>query len=308
MTTVELPRTPDLLGLYARAARGALPTGSPNGVPAGSPVLPDTTVAVADVGVELDVVADYAGICGFPLASDAPVTSPHLLGFPLAVWLMTRDDFPFDVLGGIHVANRIVAHEPIPIGSRVDVTARLDGLRPHRRGWLFDAVVEVRRDGRLAWESASANLCPTGSPDPGEVDQGEAGAPDGPADHADGSRTAEDVDPAALPLTGRWRVPADVGRRYGAVSGDRNPIHLSAVSAKPFGFPRAIAHGMWSLARAVAGLGRLDLPVAIDVVFRKPVLLPSTVTYATRREQDGWTFALRRPDGRPHLAGTVTPA
>lgn len=305
MASVELPATPDLGGLYARALRGVLPTRSSTDHDDGPPVLPDTTVSVPDVAIELDTVADYARVCGFRLDSDVPVTHPHLLGFPLSVWLMTRDDFPFDLLGTVHVANRIVAHEPIPVGANVDVSARLADLRPHRRGWQFDAVVEVRHDGRLVWESTSTNLRRGHSPDPVR-DDGQAGDADDTSARTASARTAADVDPADLPMTGRWRVPGDIGRRYAAVSGDRNPIHLSALSARPFGFPRAIAHGMWSKAAALAGLGRLDLPCTIDVAFHKPVLLPSTVEYSTRRDRDGWSFGLRRRDGRPHLAGVVT--
>jgi acyl dehydratase len=50
------------------------------------------------------------------------------------------------------------------------------------------------------------------------------------------------------------RAPADIGRRYGLVSGDMNPIHLSAPSAKLFGFRQAIAHGLWTKARALAAM------------------------------------------------------
>ncbi len=309
MTTVELPESPPPATLYARVARTALPGRSAT-EDDGPPVLPDTTVALRDLDVALDPVADYAAVCGFRLDSDVPVTFPHVLGFPLSIWLMTEADFPLDTLGTVHVGNRIVAHAPIPIGATVDVSAGTANLRPHRRGWLFDAAVEVHHDGALAWESTSTNLV-QGSTPGGEVDTGSRGS-DEAGDSGDdagrpvGTRTAAHVDPADLPLTGRWRVPADIGRRYGAVSGDRNPIHLSAASAKPFGFPRAIAHGMWQKAAAVAHLGRLDQPCTIDVAFRKPLLLPSTVEYVTRREDDGWSFGLRGRDGRPHLAGVVT--
>src|SRR6266487_1403229 len=46
-----------------------------------------------------------------------------------------------------------------------------------------------------------------------------------------------------------WELPADLGRRYAAVSGDRNPIHLYRLTAWLFGFRRPIAHGMWAAAR-----------------------------------------------------------
>ncbi|MGO1340962.1 MAG: MaoC/PaaZ C-terminal domain-containing protein, partial [Cellulosimicrobium funkei] len=142
--------------------------------------------------------------------------------------------------------------------------------------------------------------------------------------------------PAAFvppPPTARWALGAGTGRAYAAVSGDRNPIHTSALGAKAFGFPRAIAHGMYTAARALAeaGPGRGD---AYDwtVTFAKPVLLPGTVDVALRPAGDVpaevldavWQVASAVPDGagdpgtgvtyqawdgkgRLHLAGRVTP-
>jgi acyl dehydratase len=107
-----------------------------------------------------------------------------------------------------------------------------------------------------------------------------------------------------------WRLAGDLGRRYAAVSGDHNPIHLYALTAKAFGFPRQIAHGMWSKARCLAALdGRLPDAVTTEVVFKKPVLLPGSVTFGSARHADGYAFALARPkDGKPHLLGRFFPA
>ena len=97
------------------------------------------------------------------------------------------------------------------------------------------------------------------------------------------------------------------------MSGDRNPIHMRSIAAKGFGFPKAIAHGMWTKARSLAALqGRLPERYEVDVLFKLPVLLPATVEYATRRDGDDWQFALRSRGsgdggGKPHLAGVVTP-
>ena len=101
-------------------------------------------------------------------------------------------------------------------------------------------------------------------------------------------------------------MPADIGRRYGAVSGDRNPIHLHDLTAKPFGFPRAIAHGMWTKARALAALGaRVPDAFTTEVRFAKPLLLPGKVAFATEGER----FAVRdERKGTPHLHGTITEA
>ncbi len=102
-------------------------------------------------------------------------------------------------------------------------------------------------------------------------------------------------------------MPGDAGRRYAKVSGDVNPIHLSGLTAKAFGFKRAIAHGMWINARVLAALaGRLPDALNVDVAFKKPLFLPSTVTLSTARTAAGWDVAVRNAtSGIEHLVGTV---
>ena len=106
-----------------------------------------------------------------------------------------------------------------------------------------------------------------------------------------------------------WKLGGDLGRRYAAVSGDRNPIHMHSLTAKPLGFPRAIAHGMWTKARCLAALeSRLPDAFAVDVRFRKPILLPSKVEFAQATQAEETEFAVR--DARrqtPHLDGRVRP-
>ncbi len=96
-----------------------------------------------------------------------------------------------------------------------------------------------------------------------------------------------------------------MGRRYAAVAGDRNPIHQHALLARPFGFPRAIVHGTWTAARALAAFPELlpSRPRRIDVRFRAPVPLPSTVeAIAWAREGGAFVEARSRVDGVLHLA------
>jgi acyl dehydratase len=104
-----------------------------------------------------------------------------------------------------------------------------------------------------------------------------------------------------------WRVGPDEARAYAAVSGDRNPIHTSTVAARLFGFPRRIAHGMWSKARSLAALeGRLPVACTVDVSFKLPILLPSTVAFSAVQDTDGWHIALHDArTGRPHLVGSI---
>jgi acyl dehydratase len=127
------------------------------------------------------------------------------------------------------------------------------------------------------------------------------GSGDGPKDDNKAERAAP---PAAEAI---WKIPADIGRRYGAVSGDRNPIHLHNLSAKLFGMPRAIAHGMWLKAHVLAAL-ESELPPSFtaSVRFKLPVLLPATVAFSTEKHPDGREFAVHDAKrGIPHLEGRV---
>jgi acyl dehydratase len=107
-----------------------------------------------------------------------------------------------------------------------------------------------------------------------------------------------------------WRVPGDTGRRYAAVSGDRNPIHLHGVPAKLLGQKGAIAHGMWSKARCLAALeSQLPDAYAVEVAFKLPILLPAEVAFATWTDDAERRFALHDArSGKPHLEGGITPA
>ncbi len=242
-----------------------------------------------DVRIDRGHAAAYARVCGFPEKDTVPVPYPHLLAFPLHMEAMTSPQFPYPAVGTVHLENSITSHRPLHPGDAVDVTVRVSSPRPHAKGTVVDFLAEVRADDGVVWESTSTYL--------------RRGRGDGAAA---GGRSF-DRTPAA---TTEWRLPGDLGRRYGAVSGDRNPIHLYPVTAKALGFPRQIAHGMWSLARCVAALeNRLPDPVTVDVAFRKPILLPGTVGFGHEAVAGGQAFALTRPkDGAPHLVGRAVRA
>ncbi|RYB91820.1 hypothetical protein EUA93_16940 [Nocardioides oleivorans] len=243
-----------------------------------------------DVVVERARVDAYAGVCGFPRKDVVPVTYPHLLAFPLHMAIMGDPAFPYPAIGMVHVENTITSHRAIGIGERLDVTTSVGEPRPHARGVLLDFVTSVSADDGTAWESTSTYLRRGRTID------------------GDPSAGLEVLDP---PTGGvQWRLPADLGRTYASVSGDANPIHLYPLTAKALGFERQIAHGMWTLARSVAAIeNRLPGAVTVEVAFKKPVFLPGTVSYASRRDDSGWTFAMTSPkDGSPHLLGRTTPA
>ncbi|MBC2934528.1 MaoC/PaaZ C-terminal domain-containing protein [Nocardioides sp. zg-1228] len=242
------------------------------------------------VVVERARVDAYADVCGFPRRDVVPVTYPHLLAFPLHVAIMTDRAFPYAAIGMVHVANSITARREVAVGERLDVATAVGRPRPHARGVLLDFTTTVSGDDGSAWESTSTYLR-RGASVPGEPAPG-LQVPDPPSGGVE------------------WRLPAGLGRTYAGVSGDANPIHLHALPARALGFPRQIAHGMWTLARSVAAIeNRLPAAVTVEAAFKKPVLLPATVAYAARHDDHGWTLALTNPtDGSPHLLGRTSPA
>jgi acyl dehydratase len=93
------------------------------------------------------------------------------------------------------------------------------------------------------------------------------------------------------------------------VSGDRNPIHLHGLTARLFGQPKPISHGMWLLGRCVAALeGRVPEGCTVSVRFKLPVPLGTRVAFISSASGRGLDFEVRSArDGRPQLAGHVEP-
>ncbi|MBW0103881.1 MaoC family dehydratase [Pseudonocardia sp. KRD291] len=285
----ELDGPPSLGPLYARAAAGAaLPGG-------GGRDLPAREIVRRGVSVEQEHLADYALACGFGIGGALPLTYPHVLAFPLQVVLMADRSFPLPLPGLVHLANRITAHRAVTPDETLDLRVHADRFVAHPKGAQVDLVAEARVGEELVWEGRSTYL---------------ARGAEAPADNPPGTDIAEPSTPTGTGAA-TWKVAGDTGRRYAAASGDVNPIHLHPLTAKAMGFPRAIAHGMWTAARAVAALqGRIPDAATYDVVFRKPLLLPSTVELVTERSGPDWSLAVRsarKPD-KVHLTGRVTPA
>lgn len=243
------------------------------------------------VTVERAHVEAYAAVCGFPTKDTVPVTYPHLLAFPLQMAIMTDPAYPAPAIGTVHLENSITAHRAIGVGETLSVTAAVGAAQTHPKGttYLFTTTITAAGSSEPVWESVSTYL--------------RRGRGDETASFA---TTFEEVE-ARGP---RWSLAGDLGRRYAAVSGDHNPIHLHPLTAKALGFPRQIAHGMWSKARCVAALeNQLPDAVRVDVGFRKPILLPGAVSFGSRpRDEGGFAFSLTSSDrATTHLLGQATP-
>lgn len=231
-------------------------------------------------------LAAYRKLCLFAQDGRLPPTYPHVMAFALQLQLLTANDFPFPLLGLVHLSNRIRVVRPLGGLSRLHFAVSVDNLQPHEKGATFDLRTEAEDGLGLIWSETSTMLCRGMKLDSGVPVADER---------------------ATLPMTEltRWFADSDIGRHYARICGDYNPIHLTSVTAKLFGFPQAIAHGMWSKAMAMAHL-RGHLPLSgyeVEVEFQKPVRLPSEVMLDCSEVAPQGAFRLSGHSGLVHMFG-----
>lgn len=273
---LDLHTSPSLPGLFLRAALR-------RGISGKS--LPHRGMR-CPVSVDPDNLARYRSLCGFRDDGRLPATYPHLLAFALQMKLLTEPGFPFPLLGLVHLENRIRVIRQLGGLGPFTVSVEATSLTPHDKGAVFSVITRLEDQLGLLWEGDSRLLCRGVRLDGPVVGRSEQP-----------SLPREEID--------RWQAPANIGRRYARIAGDYNPIHLSALSARLFGFPRAIAHGLWSKARAVAAL-QDHLPASgysIEARFQKPVLLPSQVRLLASAVAAQGQFDLLGKDDIAHMAG-----
>jgi acyl dehydratase len=287
--TATLTDLPSPLSLYLKAAASASRS------PGNLRQLPPLALRLAAVQPDPARLAAYCEVCGIEPSEFLPITYPQVAVTALHMALMTQPKFPLPMLGLVHVSNRIEQFRPIGVGEAWDAEVRIGECREVRAGLEFDLLTDVSVGEERVWTAVTTIIHRRKSG--GKADSGRAPRPSAPA--AEAPRLA---DYHAI------RAAADTGRRYAKVSGDYNPIHLYAATAKLFGFPRAIAHGMWSLARCLGVLeGQLPAaPTVLEVKFKQPVLLPAAAALKFHTEDDGvhfWMLAQR--SNKVHLSGVL---
>jgi acyl dehydratase len=274
----------------ARAAAGAVPFISRAFVSRGDG-LPDRTVTADGLAIDPANVAAYAAVTGLRFGDTVPLTYPFALTFPSVMALVSGFDFPFAAMGSVHIENKITQHRPIRVTDVVDVAVHAENLREHRKGLLVDVVTEVSVGNDIAWHQVTTFL-----------HQQRTSLSDEP-------KPEPKKQPRLGPPNSILRITPSQIRHYASVGGDHNPIHTSSIGAKLFGFPTAIAHGMFSAAAVLANIeGRLPEAVEYSVRFGKPLLLPARAGLYVERTGDGWDLVLRNlSKGYPYLTATLRP-
>jgi acyl dehydratase len=218
----------------------------------------------------------------------------HAMAMPLHMGILAHPKFPLRLLGLVHWANQTEMLQPMGPGVRMDFECTLDGITESERGQMFDIHTTVRVDGEIVWREISTFLAPARREKSGGGRRAESSTTDTPVWSA----------PVA-----QWAVAANAGRRFAGPSGDWNPIHVSAFTARLFGYPRAIAHGLFSAARCLTLLqaGRPQtFPVRLDLRFKRPLLIPGHVALHTAAQDGATLFVLNvQPGGEPHIEGRL---
>ena len=197
---------------------------------------------------------------------------------PLQLKLISSPQSPFAMLGLVHISNRVTDYTQCRPDIPCELIVRFGQVFQHRRGYAFEVVVTASQRGKPVYAAVGTYLARTGH-------------------SATGLPAWEERD-MTLPDDTSELTPIQASggliRRYARVSGDYNPIHLSQVTAKLFGFKRAIAHGMWTAARVISDLQASHQlnGQEIDIQFKRPLFLPGKAKAVVGQSSENTCFSV----------------
>ena len=287
--SLEFARAPAVWSMYPRI----MASRKPSLVPEGGEV-PRIESRLAKVVIDRKHLAQYSEVCGAAAGATLPIAYPHILATPLHLAMLGAEAFPVKLFGLVHVQNRIAMREPLSAGEAAEIRCWIEGHRETERGQEFDLHTEYVVGGEPRWDETCTFLARK-RPAPG-------------GKTATINRAVENSSDGAVIKSSSFRAPSGLGRRYGFISGDVNPIHMSDLTARAFGFPKAIAHGMWSLGRLASDFeaAQFNGGCELNVNFKLPIYMPAWLMLQRWEIENGSAFALRDAQGeKPHLTGTL---
>jgi hypothetical protein len=236
---------------------------------------------------ELD---DFFNLSGLPGGEHLSILYPHTVSFPMLMAVLSHPKFPFPIWNLLQVRNRLIQHESIAPDAVLDFTVRTGERRLLEKGVEMDLLVRAESGGRTVWEAVNtfyARGCfGTAEAEPG-------------------------VSPNVAATTAtEWRMPEHGRWRYGRLSGDFNPLHISNWYARRFGFARAFAHPQRAIGQCLGHLGATrHVPMELDAWIKGPVFYGARVALRAESRLDEQRFALHvGDDPRPAIVGRfITP-
>lgn len=219
-----------------------------------------------------------------------PSTYWHTRLFGVRIALAARREFPFPLPGMVHFTDSIRQYEPILPTDALRMECGLGRFLTHEKGTAFETLTKLYRNGHLVWEENTVNLYI------GKIRLGET--------EYVGHEFAE----LQNPLTEELRIPGNMGRKYARISGDFNPIHISTLGAKMFGFKRKLMHGWYGLNHILAQHPeKMEAPHEIYAAFKRPLLLPGHVLTKQEKTDVQIRFEIANAkEGYPNLKGVFS--
>ena len=254
--------------------------------PKAEKVLPQVEYVVDSFKVDQKHLKAYNEVCGFKNNGYIPAIYLTVLSQSLQMHMMTSEAFPFPILGLVHIRNQVKQYRKVGVNETLTLSCKFGELQPHDKGVQFDFITTVKVGNEVVVEALTTYLSRQKTDAKAAAKSAESKVPD-------------------YKLNTEWKISENTGRRYAMTSGDFNLIHIHAVTAKAFGFKQAIAHGMWSKAKALANLSLPDAYEA-DVWFKLPMYLPSKVEFLTAQAANDTDFLIRNSKNqKPHVTGHV---
>jgi len=216
--------------------------------------IPRISSTLKDVTVDLNNLNYYNKVCHLKNSPNLPILYPHVMAGVSQLNLFSHPEFPIKMLGTIHMANKIVQTKPLPIVGNYQIKSRISNERYFNKGIEFDLITNVFLQDEEVWTETSTyrknckfqtnqTYCSTIN-----------------LEKLDDFKTVD-----------QWNISWKLGKQYATISKDFNPIHLSMVLAKAFGFKKDLAHGFCVLAQAMGKIHRIPIwPCTLDVIFKGP--------------------------------------
>ncbi len=219
------------------------------------------------------------------------------LSLEMQLSMMVRPDFVFSPMGLVHIGNEIKISQLPEQSDRLVLKTVFGHIFKHRRGWLFELRTLAYVSDELAVEATSYYLSKDNkqanlktkkiSEDIADMSNDDQSKHESGASHFKTPSWISHPHDRLSKDTGSWSDVRSVtlpfksnsGRAYARISSDYNPIHLLPITARIFGFRRAIAHGMFSKALALSNMAEeLDYfykDAQIRCLFQQPNFLPT---------------------------------
>jgi acyl dehydratase len=287
-TTINFAGLPSMVPAYVRVLLSKKPYTAPDGT-----IIEPVELVAEKIRLSPAHLTRYAQICGAPQERGVPPAYLHVVAMPLHMQLFVVKNFPVKVLGLIHLRNTIRVLGSVDTAKPLRGRVYFDTMRITDFGQEYDFITRFEQSGHVIWEEVSTMFARGTAP---------------PKEGSKRPSIERSMHPESGVATETLEISENTGWRYAQISGDFNPIHLTARTAKMFGFKQAVAHGMWSLGRCL-GAAAPHLPrsqMQIDTQFKLPVYLPSQALARTWPVDNGVDISMCTPRGdRLHLAMQV---